>query len=431
MKISVVGLGKLGLPVSIGIERKGHQVFGYDVRPEINSKSRIIDCLKTEEKDEFLQGDIKQYLEESKITICDSLEECIQNGEIIFISIQTPHHPDFSGDKPIPTSERRDFDYQYLIKSIQDISIILDKSKDIDSKIVSIISTVLPTTLRKYIFPVMSSKIKLCYNPFFIAMGTVLYDFYNPEFVLLGKVDDDAEKKVKEFYSTITNAPIFSTTLENAELIKVSYNTFITTKIVMINNLMEICHNLPNTNIDVISDALSLANRRLISNMYMRGGMGDGGGCHPRDNIAMSWLNDQLGIENNYYEFIIKKREDQSKFLANLISKKHQETKLPICILGKAFKPETNLLEGSPSLLLKYQLEEMGYNPEIYDPYVDNESNINILNNKKIFIIGTKHQVFKEYNFMDDSIIIDPHRYLNLCNNRIDYIGVGIGNKSF
>jgi UDPglucose 6-dehydrogenase len=198
----------------------------------------------------------------------------------------------------------------------------------------------------------------------------------------------------------------------------------------MINNLMEICHNLPNTNIDVVSDALSMANRRLISNMYMRGGMGDGGGCHPRDNIAMSWLNDQLGIENNYYEFIIKKREDQSRFLANLISKKHCETKLPICILGKSFKPETNLLEGSPSLLLKYQLEEMGYNPEIYDPYVDKKSNFDILNSKKIFIIGTKHQIFKKYQFPDDSIIIDPHRYLDLCNNsRINYIGVGIGNK--
>jgi UDPglucose 6-dehydrogenase len=433
MKISVVGLGKLGLPVAIGIERKGHQVFAYDIRPEINSQSKIIDCLNTEEKNEKLDGDIKPYLEESKIIICDSLEECLQNGEIVFIAIQTPHHPNFGGDKPIPNSERSDFDYNFLIKSIQDISSILDHSNNIDSKIVSIISTVLPTTLRKHILPIMSPKIKLCYNPFFIAMGTVLYDFYNPEFVLLGRVDEEAENKVKEFYSTITEAPIFSTTLENAELIKVSYNTFITTKIVMMNNLMEMCHYLPNTDIDDVSNALEMANRRLISKMYMRGGMGDGGGCHPRDNIAMSWLNRELGIENNYYDFIIKKREDQSMFLAKLVVRKHLKFNLPICILGKAFKPETNLLDGSPALLLKHQLEEMGYAVENYDPLVDINVKVeDVLNSPKVFIIGTKHHVFREYNFPEKSFVIDPHRYLDskkLEKNNIKYFGVGVGRE--
>lgn len=438
MKISVIGLGKLGLPVAIGIERKGHQVFAYDIRPDVNSKSKIVDCLKTEEKNENLDGSIKPYLEESKIVICDTLEECLREGEIVFIAIQTPHHPNFGGDKPIPDSERCDFNYSFLIKSIQDISSILDSEafNDIDSKIISIISTVLPTTLRKYILPIMSPKIKLCYNPFFIAMGTVLYDFYNPEFVLLGRINQEAEIKVKEFYSTITEAPIFSTSLENAELIKVSYNTFITTKIVMINNLMEMCHHLPNTNIDDVSEALGMADRRLISKMYMKGGMGDGGGCHPRDNIAMSWLNRELGIENNYYDFIIKKREDQSKFLAKLVAEKHLQLGLPITILGKAFKPETNLLEGSPALLLKHQLEEMGYQVEIYDPFIDgddkddNGSNEENNGNPRVYLIGTKHQIFTQYDFPKGSLVIDPHRYLDqekLERSGVQYLGVGIG----
>ena len=139
----------------------------------------------------------------------------------------------------------------------------------------------------------------------------------------MGHIDDDAEKKVKEFYKTITNAEVFSTTLENAEMIKVSYNTFITTKIVLANNVMEMCHNLPNTDVDVVMSALKKGNRRLTSSAYLNGGMGDGGGCHPRDNIAMSWLSTTIGIDRNYYDFIMKKRENQTEFLANIIIDKH------------------------------------------------------------------------------------------------------------
>ena len=101
----------------------------------------------------------------------------------------------------------------------------------------------LPGTIRKEIKPLLSEKIKLCYNPFFIAMGSTMRDFLHPEFVLFGVDDLEAYKVCKEFYRSVTNAQLYDTTIENAELIKVSYNTFISTKIAFSNTIMELCQN--------------------------------------------------------------------------------------------------------------------------------------------------------------------------------------------
>ena len=149
-----------------------------------------------------------------------------------------------------------------------------------------IISTVLPGTLKRYIYPVMSKYINLTYNPFFIAMGTTIENFLFSEMILLGIKKNKSYSKLVKFYKTINNSPIFKTNVENAELIKVVYNTFISTKISFINSVMETCHSLPNTDVDEISKALSLCTDRIISTkIHMFGGMGDGGGCHPREII--------------------------------------------------------------------------------------------------------------------------------------------------
>ena len=107
--------------------------------------------------------------------------------EIIFVAVQTPHDPKYEGITKLP-DERVDFDYTYLVNCIKNLSKYVDENGE--EKIVVIISTVLPGTIRKHVIPIMSEKIKLCYNPFFIAMGTTIKDFLDPEFVLFGVYDD-------------------------------------------------------------------------------------------------------------------------------------------------------------------------------------------------------------------------------------------------
>jgi len=186
----------------------------------------------------------------------------------------------------------------------------------------------------------------LCYNPFFIAMGTTMRDFLDPEMVLFGVDDSWAAKKAKKFYRTLHHSPFYETTIETAELTKVTYNTFISTKISFVNTVMEMCDKLPNTNVDDVMNALKMCDDRIISDKYLSGGMGDGGGCHPRDNIALSWLSKKLDLSHDWFDNIMMQRENQTDWLADLIEE--HSNGLPINILGKSFKPETNITTGSP-----------------------------------------------------------------------------------
>jgi UDPglucose 6-dehydrogenase len=119
-------------------------------------------------------------------------------------------------------------------------------------------------------------------------------------------------------------------------------------KVCLANTVMELSHKLENINCDNVMKGLFLANERLISPKYLLGGMGDGGGCHPRDNIAMSWLSNKIGMSYNFFDDIMNGRENQTEFLCDLIL----EHPGPYYILGKTFKENTNLILGSPSILL-------------------------------------------------------------------------------
>ena len=405
MNIGFIGLGKLGLPCALAVESRGHKVVGYDPSEQVKD---IIDTKKLQYQEIWAQ----EHLEKSKIEI-KSLEGVVGESEIIFVPIQTPHGDEFEGTTRIP-DKRQDFDYTFLKKGVKDLSeeIWYQQVK----KVVIIISTVLPGTIRREIKPLIEDNpyFKLCYNPFFIAMGTTMRDFLSPEIVLFGVDDDWASKKAKRFYKTLHDSPFYETTIENAELIKVVYNTFISTKISFANTVMEMCDHLPNTNVDDVMNALKMCDDRIISDKYLSGGMGDGGGCHPRDNIALSWLSRKLNLSHDWFDNIMKQREKQSEWLCGLIEEHCGDKK--ILILGKSYKPETNLTIGSPSILLKNILEERGHKVSMWDPYVDTHK---LLTGEEpmIYFIGTKHPDFTTYLYNKGSIIIDPWRYIPDIND--------------
>lgn len=399
-KVGFIGLGKLGLPVAVAIDSKGHEVMGYDINQAVKG---YIENKKIPYEEIYMD----EMLPKSNVKF-DSFANVIKNSEIIFVPVQTPHEKLYEGITRIPET-RVDFNYEYLVDAIKNISQEVDKNSE--EKIVVIISTVLPGTIEKYVKPVLSSKIKLCYNPFFIAMGTTIRDFLHPEFILLGVDNKEAAEKVKDLYSTLHNKKVFETTVKNAELVKVAYNTFIGMKIVYANTMMEICHKI-GADVDAIIDAISLADERLISPKYLRGGMGDGGGCHPRDNIAMSWLSRKLNLSHDFFHDLMIAREHQTEWLADLC----QGTNKNVCILGKSFKPETNITTGSPSVLLYNILKERNVNVEIIDPYLDSKEDFERVFSSKdantLFFLGTRHEFFKDLNYPNGCTVIDPFRYV-------------------
>lgn len=406
-KVGLVGLGKLGTPVALAMSLKGHDVMGYDLDTERMQKDRF----PHREKGPNGEPSIEPLLRESQLKF-GALQDVVRHAEIIFVAVQTPHAPLYEGVTRLP-EERVDFDYRFLRSAIEDLSdAILENGED---KIVIVISTVLPGTTRREILPRINHHVKLCYNPFFIAMGTTIDDFIDPEFVLFGVSDEQAAQKAQEFYRTLHKKPFYQTSIENAELIKVAYNTFISMKICYANTLMEICHKIPGCDITQVTDAMALANDRLLSPRYLKGGMGDGGGCHPRDNIALSWLARQLNLSYDWFENLMICREKQTDWLADLIEEQHSRRSYMhkrVGIYGRAFKAATNLTVGSPATLLANLLKERGFEVHMYDPHVDLTPCP--FDWPGVYFVATNHSEFADpaWRFPQGSIVIDPWRYI-------------------
>jgi len=353
-----------------------------------------------------------------------TIEETVAHAELIFCAVQTPHDPRYEGISDIP-EERKDFSYDWLKSAV---TAVVNAAKPLDRDVIlSTISTVLPGTVARELQPILAgSRVRLCYNPFFIAQGTVIRDFYHPEFILLGVHDEKAAQVVEDFYKTITDAPVYRTTVENAELIKVSYNTFIGMKVAFANTIMEVCHRLPGCDVDQVTDALKMANRRLISKAYLSGGMGDGGGCHPRDNIAMSWLAREKNLSFDWFESVMMQREKQTYWLADLMAE--QPNDLPRVILGYSFKPETSQTVGSPAIFLLNVLAKQGVEVNKWDPHVDSETKPDFLGKPSVFFVGTRHESLKSFEFPKGSIVLDPFRFIPEAEG-VKVIGIGAANS--
>jgi UDPglucose 6-dehydrogenase len=399
--IGIVGLGKLGLPVAAAIGQT-QQVVAYDIRPE---------AMRAPTPPQREEGLVEAW-PTARVEF-GSLSDVVARCELIFVAVQTPHEPLYEGATRIP-DERADFDYTYLCAAVEAVA---DEVARLGRpRTVSIISTVLPGTVGKYIAPLCGPLVTLAYNPFFVAMGTTIRDFLEPEFVLLG---GDPDGTVERFYGALTDAPVYRTSIENAELIKVSYNTFIGLKLAFANTLMEICHKSPGCDVDEVTGALKLAHRRLISPAYLSGGMGDGGACHPRDNIALSWLARELDLSYDLFESAMFARERQAEWLVDLIC----EHDLPPAILGVAFKAGTDLVTGSPAVLCQRLLKERGRDPVVYDQRCGLTPKID---GPHVFLVGARHPEHPDYPFPPGSVVIDPWRYIE-PRDGVTVIPVGRG----
>jgi len=387
MKIGFQGLGKLGLPVAYTFASKGHAVWGYDISPEPYEQIKNRTYPHQEEG-------LVELMQNHEVLPALTLEKLVTEADMIFVPIQTPHDPKYEGTTRLP-EERIDFDYEHLINGIKDLAGVCHRlKKHID---VAIISTVLPGTTKRLINPLLNEYTHLVYEPMFIAMGTVVQDVLNPEFVLCGVDEEDVADRLEEFYETIHDKPVFRTDINTAEGIKVFYNTFISTKIALANLYGEMSQKV-DMNVDDIYEAFSLATDRLISMKYLRAGVGDGGGCHPRDNIALSHIAQKHNLSFDLFEAIMLAREKHMEFIADLALEYGKE----ITVLGKAFKPETEIETGSPSILLVNILREKGAEVQHVNDIDINERL------DPVIIIGTQNQRYKELHLPENSVVIDP-----------------------
>ena len=152
-------------------------------------------------------------------------------------------------------------------------------------------------------------------------------------------------------------------TWDECECIKIFYNTFISAKLSLVNMIQDVAERQGNIYVDVVTNALKDSDQRIMGPRYMTAGMGDGGACHPRDNIALRWMSENLGLGYDLFDAIMAAREVQARNLAERLVR----TGLPVVIVGKAYKPHVEYEAGSYSLLVGHYVEKIFGTPVYYD----------------------------------------------------------------
>lgn len=327
MNICFVGLGKLGMPCAEVIAQKGVHVAGFDIEPRTSSH----------------------------VIIHDSLEGALLDANIVFVAVPTPHDPHYDGRAPSAHLEPKDFDYTTVKSVIKQCDELMTKDQ-----LLVLISTVLPGTVRRDIVPLINNT-RFVYNPYLIAMGTVAWDMVNPEMLMIGTEDGEETGDAKElidFYKPLMeNDPrIVVGTWDECECIKVFYNTFISAKIGLVNMIQDVAEKQGNINVDVVTAALRDSTQRIMGPSYMRAGMGDGGACHPRDNIALRYMAEELGLGYDLFEAIMETREAQAKNMAEAVLQYGNR----ILFTSDSYKAGVDIKAGSYSLLVQHYVKELG-----------------------------------------------------------------------
>jgi UDPglucose 6-dehydrogenase len=269
-------------------------------------------------------------------------------------------------------------------------------------------------------------------------MGSVKWDMVNPEMVIIGTEDGsengDAQMLI-DFYKTLMlNSPRYVVgTWDEAECIKIFYNTFISAKIGLVNMIQDVAVKQGNINVDVVTDALANSTMRIMSPKYMTAGMGDAGNCHPRDNIALQYLAEELDLGYDLFDAIMSAREIQAKNLAYCIDDHAFEAALPIYIHGKAYKPNVSYVEGSYSLLIGHYLNDMGHRVTYIDPLTEKTNPEEVCG---VILLAHNEQVTYGYTGQSNeqrlytkiasgSIVIDPWRRYTTQDPTIKVIHYG------
>lgn len=356
MDLAVVGLGKLGSPLAAVLASKGHNVVGVDLNPYFVDKINAGEAPVVEPQ---LQEMIDAN--RARLRATSDFGDAIPNTDISFIIVPTPSKPDGA------------FTNQYVLSAVESIGKAL-RGKD-RYHVVNITSTVMPGStggeIRAALEAASGKKvgvdIGLTYNPEFIALGSVVRDLLYPDMLLIGESDPRAGDVLEAVYkkTVMSNPPVQRMNWICAEITKIAVNTYVTTKISYANMLAELCDKLPGADVDVVSAALGKDSR--IGSKYIKGALGYGGPCFPRDNRAFSTLARSVGAAAHIAEATDAVNNRQIDRVADLVSGAARPG-ATVAVLGMSYKPDTPVVEQSQGVMIAKALAERGFKVVAYDP---------------------------------------------------------------
>lgn len=356
MNISVVGLGKLGAVLAAVMADRGHQVIGVDLNPDFVA---AINAGRAPVSEPGLNELVQRSAD--RLSATSDLGEAVRKSDLTFVLVPTPTGPDGT------------FSLQHVLKVVEGIAAALQSKSSYH--LVVITSTVMPGSTGGEVLPILErisgkkcgEDFGLCYNPEFIALGSVIQDMSNPDMLLIGESDPRAGSILEDLYHTVcrNRPPVARMNFVNAELAKISVNTYVTTKISYANMLAEMCEKVPGADSEVVAAALGLDTR--IGRKYLKGASGYGGPCFPRDNTAFARFADLQSVDAT-----LAKATDQVN--RRQVTRLHQRIAAAtprgeaVGILGLSYKPDTEVIEESQGLMLASILADDGYRVVVYDP---------------------------------------------------------------
>ena len=355
MRISVIGLGKLGAPAAAVFAAKGHDVIGLDVNITFVNALR---AGKPPVEEPRLQEMIDAG--RTRLTTTSDYDELVNRSDVSFIIVPTPSDP--SGR----------FSNEYVVAAVEALGKALRKKTAYH--VVAVTSTVMPgatggpirEALERASGRRVGSDVGLCYNPEFIALGSVVDNMLDPDFILIGESDPKAGSLVASIYESVCakKPPVRRMNWVNAELAKISVNTFVTTKISYANMLADLCDRLPEADVDVVAEAVGSDSR--IGRKYLRGAVGYGGPCFPRDNIAFAALASSLGAHADIAVGTDTINRYQIDRLMAAVTRRVSRG-ARVAVLGMAYKPHTPVIEESQGVMLAQRLSKEGFDVVIHD----------------------------------------------------------------
>lgn len=355
MRYSVVGLGKLGCSMAAAIASRGHPVIGYDVLEE---HVAAVNAGRAPVQETGLAELIDAN--RARLRATSLVEEAVCESDVTFVVV------------PTPSDERGSFLLEHARGAFGAIGSALSSKRERHTVVLT--STVLPGSTRYGLVPAleeaagraMGDDFGVSYSPAFIALGTVVRDFLNPDLVLVGESDEATGDIVEAAYNEILPGDfgLRRMSLENAELAKIAVNTFVTTKISFANMLADLCERMPGGDVDAVTGALGLDRR--IGRHYLKGALGYGGPCFPRDNQALAFFARALGTSAP----IAEATDAINRLLPNRILQRiaAEAAGRTVAVLGLAYKPDTHVIDESQSLEIALNLAAGGARVLGHDP---------------------------------------------------------------
>lgn len=356
MRISVIGLGKVGASLAAVLASKGHSVTGVDLDAQV---VRAFNEGRAPTNEPGLQDIIDVC--RKRLHATTDYEMAVAGSEASFIVVATPSEPDGT------------FSNAQVLAVVRKVGEALRGNPGYH--LVCINSTVMPgstggpirDTLERYSGRRVGEDLGLCYNPLFIALGTVIQGILRPDMVLLGHSDSKSGDVLAGLYRDLCDGQptIKHMNFVNAELAKFAVNSFVPVKISFANMLADMCERLPGADVDVVTEAAGCDRR--IGRACFKGALGYGGPCFPRDNIALGALARSLGTRADLASAADRVNGAQVARLVELVER-HITPGGTLGVLGLSYKPWSPEIEESQALMLAQVMAERGFRIVAYDP---------------------------------------------------------------